>query len=119
MSLKIKKYNRRSIRLIKKFLHVGVPTTKSLPGEAFSEERGIYFLPPEASDFQMEYVRFLPDTKFPGAIHYAPHVAGEVDSIEETVKYADEVLMPKTDFGPFYFAFVKKDGAIFELVEMK
>ena len=104
---------------IKKFLHVGVPTTRALEGETLLEDWGIYFVPPEKSPFQMEYVRFLPGTRFPEGIHYAPHVAGEVDSIEEAVKEADEVLMPKTDFGPFYFSFVKKDGAIFELVEMK
>ena len=90
-----------------------------MPNETLLEDWGIYFVPPENSPFQMEYVRFLPGTKFPESIHYEPHVAGEVDSIEETVKEVDAVLMPKTDFGPFFFAFVKKDGAIFELVEMK
>lgn len=104
---------------LKKFLHVGVPTTRSLPGEQLLEDWGIYFLPPDQSPFQMEYVRFLPDAKFPESIHYAPHIAAEVDSIEAAQAEVDEVLMPKTDFGPFYFAFVKKDGAIFELVEMK
>ena len=46
---------------LKKFLHVGVPTTRSLPGEQLLEDWGIYFLPPEQSPFQMEYVRFLPN----------------------------------------------------------
>ena len=85
-----------------------MPATKILEGETLLKDWEIYFVPPEKSPFQMEYVRFLPSTKFPESIHYASHVAGEVDSIEETSKAVDEVLMPKTDFGPFYFSFVKK-----------
>lgn len=100
-------------------VHIGVPTTKSIEGEIHIEGAGIYITEPEKSPFAIEYVRFLPNSIFPQAMHYDVHVAAKVDSIDEYVKLADEVIVPKMDNGDSYLCFVKKDMAIIELIEMK
>ncbi len=100
-------------------IHIGVPTTQSKEGEIHVEGAGIYVTPPEKSPFAIEYVRFLPGSVFPESMHYDVHVAAKVDSIEKYVALADEVIVPKMDNGDSYLCFVKKDGAIIELMEMK
>ncbi len=100
-------------------VHIGVPTTQEKEGEIFVEGAGIYVTPPEKSPFAIEYVRFLPNSIFPESMHYDVHVAAKVDSIDKYVELSDEVIVPKMDNGDCYLCFVKKDGAIIELMEMK
>ncbi|WP_317855898.1 hypothetical protein [Chakrabartyella piscis] len=100
-------------------VHIGIPTTQEKEGEVFVEGAGIYVTVPELSPFAMEYVRFLPNSIFPEEMHYDVHVAAKVDSIEKYVELSDSVIVPKMDNGDCYLCFVKKDGAIIELIEMK
>lgn len=102
-----------------KIVHIGIPTTQKKEGEFHAEGAGIYVTTPDKSPFAIEYVRFLPDSIFPEEMHYDVHVAAEVDSIDEYVKLADSVIVPKMDNGDCYLCFIKKDGAIIELIEMK
>lgn len=100
-------------------VHIGVPTTQSKEGEEYVKGAEIYVTAPEKSPFAIEYVRFLPGTVFPECMHYDVHVAAKVDSIDEYVKLADSVIVPKMDNGDCFLCFMKKDGAIIELIEMK
>ncbi len=100
-------------------VHIGLPTTQEKEGEIYVEGAKIFVTPPELSPFAIEYVRFMPGTIFPEELHYNPHVAAKVDSIDEYVKMADSVLVPKMDNGDSYLCFIKKDGMIIELMEMK
>ena len=100
-------------------VHIGIPTTQSKENEMFVEGAGIYVTEPEKSPFKIEYVRFLPNTVFPQDMQYDVHVAAKVDSIDEYVKKADSVIVPKMDNGDCYLCFVKKDMAIIELIEFK
>ena len=52
-------------------------------------------------------------------MHYDVHVASKVDSIEKYAALADEILVPKMDGGACWLCFVRKDGAIIELMEEK
>ena len=100
-------------------VHIGIPTTQSKEGEFFAEGAGIYVTSPDKSPFAIEYVRFLPGTVFPEDMHYTVHVAAKVDSIDRYAELADSVIVPKMDNGDCWLCFVKKDGAIIELIEMK
>ncbi len=102
-----------------KFLHIGVPTTQEKEGASYAEGVGVYVTDPAASPFAIEYVRFMPGTIFPEEMQHDIHVAFEVDSIDEHIKNADYVITPKTDAGGMYLSFIRKDGAIIELIEMK
>ncbi len=100
-------------------VHIGIPTTQEREGEVYVEGAKIYVTAPELSPFSIEYVRFMPGTIFPEEMHYEPHVAAKVDSIDEFVRLADKVIVPKMDNGDCYLCFIRKDGAIIELIEMK
>lgn len=100
-------------------IHIGIPTTQKKEGEVYKEGAEIYVTDPAQSPFAIEYVRFLPGTIFPEAMHYDVHVAAKVDSIDKYIELGDEIIVPKTDNGDSYLCFIKKDGAIIELIEMK
>ncbi len=100
-------------------VHIGIPTTQEKPGEIHIEGAKIFITEPEQSPFAIEYVRFLPGTVFPECMHYDVHVAAKVDSIDHYAALADETIVPKMDNGDSYLCFVKKDGCIIELIEMK
>ena len=102
-----------------KLVHIGIPTTQETEGNLHIEGANIYVTPPEKSPFAIEYVRFLPGTVFPEAMHYSVHVAAEVDSIDHYLQFADEILVPKMDNGHCYLCFIKKDSAIIEMIEKK
>ena len=100
-------------------VHIGIPTTQKKDGEEYAAGAEIFVTTPEKSPFAIEYVRFLPGTVFPEEMHYDVHVAAEVDSIDEYLKHADSVIVPKMDNGDCYLCFIKKDGAIIEMIEKK
>lgn len=100
-------------------VHIGIPTTQSKEGETYVPGAEVYVTPPEKSPFAMEYVRFLPGTVFPETMRHDVPVAAKIDSIEKCAAPADEIIVPKMDGGACRLCFVRKDGAIIELMEEK
>ena len=101
-----------------KFLHIGVPTTKVRPNEIYVDKMKLYKVEPEHSEFHMEYIRFQDGCPFPDIMHYTPHVAFEVDCIEEASKGAQVIVEP-IDLGEIVICFVIKDNVILELLQRK
>ncbi len=100
-------------------VHIGMPNNQKREGEKYMEGAKVYITPPELSPFSIEYLRFMPESNFPEEVKSNPHIAANVDSIEEYLKYADSIIIPKMDNGDFYLCFIKKDGVIIELMEKK
>ena len=100
-----------------KFLHVGVPTTQVQPNEVYVEKMKLYKTE-VVSDFNIEYLRFQDGTPFPEVMHFNPHVAYEVDSIEEAAKGAKVIVEP-IDLGNAIICFIIKDNVIYELYQPK
>lgn len=102
------------------FVHIGVPTKTPQPGETYVEGLKVHLTDPEQHDYKFEYLRFEPESCMPGEIQVFPHIAIKVDSIAEELKKCQEVLvapMPIDD--KLTICFAKRDGVIFELMEMK
>ena len=101
-----------------KFMHVGIPTTKIQPNEVYVEKMKLYKVDPEHSKYNIEYLRFQDGTPFPEIMHVNPHIAYEVDSIEEASK-GTQVIVETIDLGDALICFVVKDNVIFELYQKK
>ena len=101
-----------------KFMHVGIPTTKVRPNEVYVEKMKLYKQAPEHSEYNIEYLRFQDGTPFPECMHVNPHVAYEVESIEEAKK-GTQVIVEPIDIGDAIICFVIKDNVIFELYQKK
>ena len=101
-----------------KFLHVGVPTTQVRPNEVYVEKMKLYKIGPEHSEFNIEYLRFQDGTPFPEVMHFNPHVAYEVDCIEEAAKGAKVIVEP-IELPDCTICFIIKDNVIYELLQPK
>ena len=100
-----------------KFMHVGVPTVTVQPDETYVEPMKIYKTE-AVGPFNIEYIRFQDGTPFPEIMHVNPHVAYEVDCIEEASKGAEVIVAP-IDIGVALISFIIKDNVIFELYQKK
>jgi hypothetical protein len=101
-----------------KFLHVGVPTTQVKPKEVYVEKMKLYKTEASDSNFNVEYLRFQDGTPFPEIMHTNPHVAYEVDSIEEAAKGARVIVEP-IELEHCTICFIVKDNMIYELLQPK
>ncbi len=102
------------------FLHIGVPTVEVQENEMYNEGLQVHITNPDDSKFKFEYLRFDSAATMNKEIQENVHVAIKVDSLDEYLKLADEILMDKYVVNDtMTIAFIKKDGAILEIVEIK
>jgi catechol 2,3-dioxygenase-like lactoylglutathione lyase family enzyme len=102
-----------------KFMHVGVPTSKVQENETYLEDLKVYVTSPDNHELKFEYLRYEEGTPLPEAMQKNPHVAFQVDSIEEMSKGAEIIVEPFQADENTKIAFIVKDGVVFELMECK
>lgn len=102
---------------MRNFDHVGLPTDEKQPNEMYVAETKVWVTDPAAHPYRVEYLRYEPDSPVTGPVRDLPHIAFQVDSLDEYMAGEEIVL------GPFYatdtlrVVFVLKDGAVFEFME--
>lgn len=102
------------------FMHIGVPTKSPQPGETYVEGLKVHITQPDAHDYKYEYLRFEPGSCMPAEIQVNPHIAVKVDCIADELKKCQEVLVPPMPVDEtLTICFVKRDGVILELMQMK
>jgi hypothetical protein len=104
---------------VRKFHHIGIPTTERRPDEEYLPDFGLYVSGYEESPFGVEWMRFEPDSPLPPLVQQIPHVAFEVDDLE--AELADhEILIPPNSPSPgIRVAFIVHNGAPIEFLEME
>ncbi|MDR0869794.1 MAG: hypothetical protein LBN39_03295 [Planctomycetaceae bacterium] len=101
------------------FLHFGVPTAERKPDTFFIEGLGVHVTAPDADPFQIEWLRFEPDSPMHEAIKTKPHVAYKVDDLEAVLQ-GKTVICDIFSPGPGKrLAFIDFHGAVIELYEEK
>ena len=100
------------------FDHIGLITEVARPGESFVEATRVWVTSPRASAYNVEYLRFEPDTPVTGPLRTEPHVAYRVDDVEAAAA-GHEVLAGPFDVGGGFVrvAFVLIDGAVVEFMQ--
>jgi hypothetical protein len=101
-----------------KILHIGVPTTKEMPGEVYYKEFDEYCTNPDDHPLKLEFFRFPNGSDiFPSDMVNNWHVCIEVDSVADAVVDMDEIVLPIQAEAAPAFAFAKKDSVLFEIRE--
>lgn len=99
-----------------RYRHMGVPTTEVHPNEKFSEAFGMYTSDVEA-DFRIQYHHFTDDSPLHPLIKSLPHVAIQVDNLEEASKGYEILLDPYDPIPNYRVVIVNNGGVPVELVE--
>ena len=100
------------------FDHVGVVTDEPKPGERWVEATRVWVTSPRAHPYNVEWVRFEPDSPVTGPLRTEPHVAYRVLDVAAAVEGHD-VLAAPFDVGDGFLtvAFVLVDGAVVEFMQ--
>jgi hypothetical protein len=101
---------------MRRYHHLGIPTTEPRAGERHLAEYGVFVSGYETSPYGIEWMRWEPHSPLPHLVKTVPHVAFEVDDLEVEMA-GHEVLIPPNSPSPgLTVAFIVDDGAPVELM---
>lgn len=98
------------------FHHVGIPTNEVHADETYLDEARLYITDASASPNHIEWLRFEGDSPMPALLKTLPHIAYEVDDLDEEMKDAEVLLEPFDPMEGVTVAFVIEEGAPIELM---
>jgi hypothetical protein len=100
------------------FDHVGLITDDPKAGESWVEATRVWVTSPRAHPFNVEWLRFEPDSPVTGPLRTEPHIAYRVPDVHAAVE-GHEVLAEPFDVGAGFLtvAFVEVRGAVIEFMQ--
>jgi len=102
---------------LKKYHHLGIPTTTPRPGEVYLERFKVYCTDHESNPFGIQWMRFEPDSPLPELVKTVPHVAFEVDELHAALAGHEVLIEPNRPSEGVLVAFIVQDGAPVEFLQ--
>ena len=100
-----------------RYNHIGIPTDKEYKNEKYFPNLDIYISRQEENEFDIERTRYGEKCKAPEIVKKLPHVAFEVDDINEAIKNKKVIIEPHSPLQGLVVAFIVVDGAPIELMQ--
>ena len=101
------------------FDHIGLVTETPREDEEFRAVTKVWVTDAQKHPFNVEWLRFEPDSPVTGPVRTQPHVAFRVNDLTETSKGL-KVLLEPFDVGRVVVGFYQtNDGAVIELMQYK
>ena len=102
-----------------RFHHLGIPTNEEKPNEVHLEKFKLSVSGFETSPFGIEWMRYEPGCTIPDLIQRVPHIAFEVDNLEEALSKDSFVILtePNSPSPGVRVAMIEHDGAPIELID--
>ena len=98
--------------------HIGMKTDEKKEGENWVESTRVWVTNPKEHPYNVEWLRYEPDSPAPAALKNNTHIAFRVDSIAEASKGLDVLLEPFEVGGFLRVGFFQyKDGTVVEFME--
>ena len=104
---------------MRRYHHIGVPTTDAKAGERYLEAYDSYVSGYETSEFGIEWMRFGPRASVPELVRKVPHVAFEVDDLEAELVGREVLIPPNSPSEGIRVAFIVENGAPVEFLEIR
>ena len=102
---------------IMKFHHLGIPTSLPQAGETYLEEYKTYCTDHRRNPFGIQWMRFEHGCPLPDIVKTLPHVAFEVDDLEQALAGHEILIEPNSPSEGVLVAFVLCDGAPVEFLQ--
>lgn len=102
---------------MRRYHHVGIPTTTRRDGEYYLEQFDIYVLSYDSNPYGVEWMRFGPGCRLPDLVKTVPHVAFEVDDLDAELAGKDILIQPNAPSAGVRVAFIVENGAPVEFLE--
>ena len=102
---------------MRRYHHIGIPTTESRPGETHLQHLRLFLVSHDKSEFGVEWMRFEPDAAVPDLVRQIPHVAFEVADLDAELAGREILIPPNSPSAGVRVAFIVENGAPIELME--
>jgi hypothetical protein len=103
---------------MKRYHHLGIPTTTPRPNERYLPEFKFYVSGYETSPYGIEWMRFDPGCDLPDLVKSIPHLAFEVDDLSAALAGQEILIAPNSPSPGITVAFIVSDGAPVELMHI-
>jgi hypothetical protein len=100
-----------------KYHHLGIPTTDQKPDETYLPEFKMYVSGYDESPYNIEWMRFEPDSPLPELVRTIPHVAFEVENLEQELTGKNVIIKPNSPAQGILVAFIEDHGAPVEFIQ--
>lgn len=100
-----------------RYNHIGIPTNKKLKSEKYLPDFDVYVSGYSENEFNIEWMRYGPRCKLPDIVKRLPHVAFEVDDIDEAIKGYEVIIEPNSPSEDVIVAFVLVNNAPVEFLQ--
>jgi hypothetical protein len=104
---------------MKKYHHLGIPTSKPQPGETYIEGYKAYCTDHESNPYGIQWMRYEADCPLPDLAKTVPHVAFEVDDLEAALEGHETLIEPNSPSAGVTVAFIVCNGAPVEFPEFE
>jgi hypothetical protein len=101
-----------------KYHHLGIPTSRSMPGEVHLKEYKIYHCGYEDSVYGIEWMRYEEGCTLPEIVKTIPHIAFEVEDLHEAIKGKKVIIEPNSPSEGVLVAFIEDNGAPIEFIQI-
>jgi len=102
---------------MRKYHHVGIPTSIPREGEVYIEKLKIHVLSHDSNPYGVEWMRYDPDCPLPELVKTVPHVAFEVDDLEAELAGKEILIPPNSPSEGVTVAFIVENGAPIEFLQ--
>jgi len=104
-----------------KYHHLGIPTSKKMPGERYLPKFKFYISGFESSPFGIEWMRFEKDSPMDILIQTVPHLAFEVADLDYELATRNFKILtePNPPSEGVRVAMIEHNGAPIELIEFE
>ena len=100
-----------------KYNHIGIPTTANFEGEIDLPHLKITVSDHEANPFGIQWQRYWKDAPYPDLVKRVPHVAFEVDDLDDALAGQNVIIQPNSPSDGVIVAFIEVNGAPVELMQ--
>ena len=101
-----------------KYHHLGIPTKEKRDGETYLEEFKVYVSGYDTSPYKIEWMRFEENSPTPEIVKTIPHVAFEVDDLNEAIEGKEILIEPNSPSPGVMVAFIIDNGSPIEFLQL-
>jgi hypothetical protein len=101
-----------------KYHHLGIPTITPQDGETYLEQFGMHCTDHRNNPFGIQWMRFEAGSTLPEIVKTVPHVAFEVENLQEALQGHEILVQPNSPSPGVLVAFVLSKGAPVEFLQI-
>jgi hypothetical protein len=99
-----------------KYHHIGIPTQIPQVGETYLAKHKLFCTDHENNPFGIQWMRYEADSPLPEIVKTVPHVAFEVDDLQQALAGKEILIQPNSPSEGVVVAFVLCNGAPVEFL---